>query len=184
MAGRVGRWSLVCGDPTRLSLRRIRRPAGHRLVRHARRSNPSLPIAMALTQLAAARKDGLPNGVGLQFAVRNLRSDTLLYALVRTCRILFLLYFLYDRSPADTTSSVSGSRTMWTYRCRGRWPMYAPNLGAARQPRSAGSRWRGGMCDVLGRNQAGESGSSCRDHLVYRGRSVVPQDVLTGGRRQ
>lgn len=87
-------------------------------------------MAMALTRLAAARKDGLPNGVGLQFAVRNLRSDTLLYALVRTCRTLFLLYFLYDWSAADTKSSVSGSRTMWTYRCRGRWPMYAPIFGS------------------------------------------------------
>ena len=91
MVGRVSRWSWVRGDSTRHN-----RGDGSDVLPGIESSDtlvpssPSLPIAMALTRLAAAHKDSLSNSAGLQFAVRILRSDALHYAAVRVRRRLFL----------------------------------------------------------------------------------------------
>ena len=79
------------GEPKSLPESSLRHGGNHE--RRSLLAHSAIPTATRYG-LAATPKDNRSDRASLQFALRILRLDTLHYALVRMCRILFLLLFV------------------------------------------------------------------------------------------
>ena len=79
------------GEPKSLPETSLRHGGNHE--RRSLLAHSAIPTATRYG-LAATHKDSRSDRASLQFALRILRLDTLHYALVRMCRILFLLLFV------------------------------------------------------------------------------------------